>query len=192
MALLISGCSSSPEADGTVSQATTTTTGSPQMVQALPAPLPAPQSATCDVTRTNAGTPAGVGVYFDRALADNGLSGPTSCSLDDLFENHAWANSTLIEVEWTPGAGMTGGDAWIESTACAGATPVAPCDAPLAHSPTSPLTLKVEGDDFATHGNAAMTIQVAAQGAAAQQAFQVTVTLFANATVDEGFTALGD
>lgn len=189
---LLAGCSSpaAPDDAADPGPALTGTLAPTPAAPSAPA-LPPPVTATCDVTRTNAGTGLGYGVYLDRALSDNGLAGPTSCRLDDLFpDGHDWANSALVEVEWTPGPGMTAGDAWIESSACQ-STPLDPCPAPYGSSASSPLALAVEGDDYALHAPADLAIQVAAEGLAAQQAFHVTVTLFANATVDDGFSAVG-
>lgn len=188
LSAMVSGCASPPSDDGQSLTSSSTTQTTAPAAPSIPIVL-RPVTATCDVTRTNAGTPAGLGVYGDRFLADNGLGPATECALDTLFSNHTWAHSLLVEVEWTPGPSTTAADAWIESTACQ-PTPTNPCPAPYESSPTSPLTLVVEGDDFATHAPADLLIQVAGEGLAAQQSFHVSVTLFANATVDADFTAL--
>lgn len=182
--LLLAGCSSAPDEDPAATTTLTPTPTGPTAPAADAEPaVPAPVSATCDVTRTNLGTPVGFGLYADRIVADTG------CFLDELFADHAWAQSALVEVEWTPGASTTAADAWIESDECI-PSPTAPCDAPRATSAASPFSVLVEGDDYAKHAPANLEVQVAGQGAAVQQAFKVTITLFANATVDAGYSAL--
>lgn len=180
--LLLAGCASSPSGDEMLQAASTTTTSTVPPVPALP-PVPAPQTQTCDGVRSNAGTSAGLGLYVDRAVTDS------SCFFEGTFSDLSWARSTLVEVEWTPQPGMTAGDAWFESDDCA-STPLEPCDLPKEASASSPLSMALEGEEFLEHIDANLEVQVAVQGAAAQQAFRVHLTLFANATVDAGFTAI--
>lgn len=183
--LLLAGCASSPQATQDVATQPTITGDPVPAANAVPEaePLPAPRTALCDVVRNNLGTPVGLGLYADRIVGDTG------CVLADLFGDLAGAGSLLVEVTWTPGPGVLGADAWFESDACI-ATPLAPCQLPRATKSAGPLSLVLEGDTFLAHRDAALEVQVAGQGAAVQQAFQVHATLFANATVDAGFTAL--
>lgn len=180
--LLLAGCSSPSDSASTDATASTTTPPVVANVTKAP-PLPPPLTVDCDVVRSNVGTPVGAGVYADRFLGEPG------CFFDDLFPDHAWSRSALIEIEWTAQPGMTGADVWFESDNCQ-VSPTQTCGLPQATSPTAPLSVKLEGDDFGDNIDAHLQVQVACQGAAYQQPFKVHVTLFANATVDEGFSAL--
>lgn len=183
LVFLLAGCSSPPSGgpDAVASSSTTTSTG-PSVPDV--SPLPSPETAVCEVVRSNAGTPAGLGIYADR-----GLSSQTGCVFADLFDDLAWAGSALVEVEWTPQASMTAADAWFESDNCV-ASPTEPCTLPKERDASSPLALALEGDDFLGNIAENLEVQVAAQGVVAQQSFTVHLTLFANATVDPGFTAI--
>lgn len=157
----------------------------PQNTTLAPAPM-APVTVVCDVERTQAGTSLGVGLFLDRALLDD-----PGCYLDDLFGDVlANASSVLVEIEWTPQPSMTGAQAWFEASDCP-STPLEPCPLPAGQATASPLRLTLEGIVFATHAQADLGLQVAAQGAVVQQPFTVHLTLFEQPLVPADYTALG-
>ncbi|MFA5944969.1 MAG: hypothetical protein WC876_10955 [Candidatus Thermoplasmatota archaeon] len=180
--LLLAGCSSPPEAMGTSSSTTTEPVAMAPIVEAKPLP---PLVGECSITRTNVGTPFGLGLYVDR-----GLPGFQECHFDDLFVGDLTTyGSGLVEATWTSQATETGVTAWVESADCASA-PTVPCDAPFTTATTSPLRLAIPGLYLQQHGASDVQVQVAGEGLAIQQAFHVYITLFPQGEPPMEYTAI--
>lgn len=183
--LMLAGCADPSEDPPLQSTQQADETISPLVNATQPPPVRDPVTVTCDVVRTQLGTPLGVGLYADRVVLED-----PGCYLDELFGPAMQdTGSVLIEITWTPQASMTGADAWVEADDCQ-STPLEPCELPYGTASASPLVLRLEGDDVARHKDANLGVQVAAQGVAVQQAFTVHLTSFAQVQVPDGFSAV--
>lgn len=154
----------------------------PDAEQTLATPaVPEPVVLYCPASRTNLGTPAPYGVN----LNENRV-----CDFDQApVEDWSLYASALVEIAWDSlQPTITAIDGYIESEACF-FDGITECRVAGVRGSTNPLTMALEGEEFTDHAAQAWVV-LSPEGVANEQPFDVYVSLFPDAMVPGGYSAI--
>jgi hypothetical protein len=185
--VLFAGCSSAPpaEADDVFASTSASSTSSAPVAPLVVQPRP-PVVGSCEVTRTQVGSPAGAGVNIDETLDS------TACHFSAFSDGLSVMAGAVVEATWSSSQPTTTTfslsvewDCPIELTDAPGA-----CDVDREEGTVSPLRIELDGAQLNETGDHNLRAYIGGQGLLVQQSFRVYVSLFPDGPVPADYTAV--